>query len=148
VTAFLLDTNIVLRLVDRNAPEHPLVRDALASLLAAGNEAHLAPQVLIEFWVVATRPREVNGFGWEPVVAATAIEGLLRQFPLLDEGPAVFSTWLRLVSEGIRGKRAHDARLSSVALANGVSRVLTLNVADFSGVGGLIAVHPRELMNK
>lgn len=148
MTAVLLDTNAVLRLVDRNAAEHSLIRDAVASLLDAGDEIHLAPQVLIEFWVVATRPPEVNGFGWEPSVVAKAIEGLMLQFPLLEEGAAVFTTWLRLVSPGIRGKRAHDARLASVALANGVSRILTLNVADFSGIPGLVAVHPQGVLGR
>ena len=105
----------------------------------------MAPQVLIEFWVVATRPTAVNGLGWDPPVVEAAIQGLMQQFPLLTEGPAVFTTWLRLVSTGVRGKRAHDARLAAVALANGISQIITLNVADFADMAGVAPVDPRSL---
>jgi predicted nucleic acid-binding protein len=48
----------------------------------------------------------------------------------------VFPRWLELVTaNGAHGKRAHDARLVAVMLANGVTRVLTLNAADFAGLG-------------
>jgi hypothetical protein len=33
-------------------------------IIGQGGECFLTPQVLIEFWVVATRPLEVNGLGW------------------------------------------------------------------------------------
>ena len=138
----------MLRLADRNAADHAMIHDAVASRLAAGTTLHVAPQVVIEFWVVSTRPREVNGFGLEPSVVAASVQGLLGQFTLLEEGPAVFSTWLGLVSAGVRGKRAHDARLAAVALTNGVSQLLTMNVADYSGLAGLVVVHPGSIMKK
>ncbi len=145
MTAWLLDTNILLRLAEQNAPEHPQVRAAVTALMARGDELHLAPQALIEFWVVATRPVLVNGFGWEPATTAAAMGGLLRQFPILDEGPSVFAIWLQLVSTGIRGKRAHDMRLAAVAIANGVSHILTLNTADFTGIPGIVQMHPNAI---
>jgi hypothetical protein len=33
-------------------------------LLTQGDECFLTAQVLVELWVVATRPVEVNGLGW------------------------------------------------------------------------------------
>jgi hypothetical protein len=75
------------------------------------------------------------------------IASLRARFPLLDEGPAVFEKWLDLVAgTEICGKRAHDARLAAVALANGVSAILTLNVGDFQGLLGLLVVHPGSVL--
>ena len=62
----LLDTNILLRLSATQAAEHADVVRAVASLLSRGDEPVITPQVLIELWVVATRPTNVNGFGWTP----------------------------------------------------------------------------------
>jgi predicted nucleic acid-binding protein len=59
MTAYLLDTNILLRLVDSTAPAHNLVLDAVAAIWGSGNDCVLTGQVLIEFWVVATRPIQV-----------------------------------------------------------------------------------------
>ena len=66
----LLDTNILLRLVATQAPEHADVVRAVASLLSRGEEPVICGQVLIELWVVATRPASVNGFGWTPAARA------------------------------------------------------------------------------
>jgi len=43
-----------------------------------------------ELWVVATRPVEVNGFGWNPSKTADATARLHSRFVVLDEGPAAF----------------------------------------------------------
>lgn len=118
----------MLHLADRNAADH----------------------AMIEFWVVATRPRDVNGFGLEPSVVATAVQGLLGQFTLLEEGPAVFSTWLGLVSAGVRGKRARDARLAAVALTKwgfSDSHAERCGLCDYAGLAGLAVVHPRSIRN-
>lgn len=97
-------------------------------------------------WVVATRPTEVNGFGWHPHKTAEVISRLRGQFVLLDEGPAAFERWLALVNAAeIRGKRAHDARLAAVMLSQGVTHVLTLNTADFDGLPGITALNPSAI---
>ena len=103
----------------------------------SGREPCLAPRVVVEFWVVATRPREVNGLGWDPPTARAAVNGLVSLFPVPPDTPEASAVWLRLVSDGfVRGKRAHDVRLAA-ALSNGVGEVLTLNPADFADVPGL-----------
>jgi predicted nucleic acid-binding protein len=147
VTTYLLDTNVVVRLMEPSAPEHVQVGNAVRSLIAAGNALVLAPQVLTELWVVATRPVEVNGFGWPPSKAADVIARLRMQFPLLDDGPAAFERWLALVASAeVRGKRAHDARLAAVMLSQDVTHILTLNTADFDGLPGITAVHPFSIL--
>lgn len=61
---YLLDTNVVLRLSNPSDDQHELVTEAIATLLTQGDEYYLTEQVLIELWVVATRPINVNGLGW------------------------------------------------------------------------------------
>lgn len=138
MTRVLLDTNIVLRLLEKGDPQHGVVRAAVDRCVASGREPCLAPQVVVEFWVVATRPREANGLGWDPPTARAAVDGLVSLFPMLPDAPETFAKWLRLVTEGgVSGKRAHDVRLAAAALSNGVGEVLTLNPVDFADVPGL-----------
>lgn len=114
--------------------------------MAPGRAPCPVPQVLVEFWVVATRPRQANGLGWDPTAARAADDGLVSLFPMLPDVPEAFPRWLSLVSEGsVCGKRAHDVRLAAAALSNGVGEILTLNPADFADVPGLAALpvsHP------
>jgi predicted nucleic acid-binding protein len=142
----LLDTNILLRLCATQAPEHADVVRAVAALLVRGDEPMIAAQVLIELWVVATRPVAVNGFGWTVAQTHAAILGFRAQFALLEDTPAVLTHWLALVvANGVEGKRAHDARLAATMLAHGVTTVLTLNPKDFAGFHGIAVLHPRDL---
>ena len=60
---YLLDTNILLRIADTSSPQHHLVLTAITNILSHGDKCVITSQVLIEFWVVATRPLDVNGLG-------------------------------------------------------------------------------------
>lgn len=134
--AYLLDTNVILRLVDRNDAAHNQCQAAIEALITRGDEPCLAPQVLVEFWVVATRPAQSNGFGWDVATARNAVEGLRAQFALPPEGQELFEEWFRLVATcGVSGKRAHDARLAAFARVHELKAVLTLNPGDFNGLG-------------
>lgn len=137
----LLDTNIVLRLLDHSAVEHADCVGAIEALLQRGDTLCLAPQILIELWVVATRPADVNGLGWNEAQSMDAIDHLQALFTLLADTPAVFDTWLAMVRKGVRGKRAHDARLAAFMMVHGIDRILTLNGSDFNGFP-VTAVHP------
>lgn len=52
----LLDTNLLTRPLEPAHPHHKPAVDALAALLAAGEDVCIVPQNLYEFYVVATRP--------------------------------------------------------------------------------------------
>ena len=56
----LLDTNILLRLDDKTHRHHADVQSAVELLGKSGHEMALVPQVIYEYWVVATRPTDVN----------------------------------------------------------------------------------------
>ncbi|PSB00910.1 type II toxin-antitoxin system VapC family toxin [Merismopedia glauca] len=146
MTKYLLDTNILLRASDPSSPSYSLAVNAVASLIAQGHECAITPQVLIEFWVVATRPVEVNGLGWNPERTENEINQLLSQFFLIEETPNIFPNWLQLVTAyKVIGKRTHDLRLVAVMKANGITHMLTLNPHDFLSVPDVTIVHPNEI---
>jgi predicted nucleic acid-binding protein len=143
---YLLDTNILLRAVDKSSPDHGVVASALTRLAGRGDDLCLFPQVIIEFWCVATRPVDVNGFGWEPERVETEIREAVARFPLIVDVPLIFDHWLRLVATlRIRGKQVHDARIVATMQAHGIAHVLTLNVADYRPYPGIEAVHPSSI---
>jgi predicted nucleic acid-binding protein len=146
MTRYLIDTNVLLRSAVSTSARNPAAAGAISSLLAQGDELFLAPQVLTEFWSVATRPAAVNGLGWPVDVVCGEIERLLDQFPLLPETAVVFGEWLRLVTKHkIVGKQVHDTRLVAILNTHQVARLLTFNTGDFK-VFGEIAVSPDEIV--
>jgi predicted nucleic acid-binding protein len=62
---------------------------------------------------------------------------------VLQEPPAVVDLWLDIVvARRLIGKRIHDAHLLATMKANGVSRLLTCNTADFPAESGISILTP------
>lgn len=61
--SYLVDTNILLRLVQKNSPMHSDTQRAILMFKRQGELLYITPQNLIEFWAVATRPINSNGLG-------------------------------------------------------------------------------------
>jgi len=137
----------VLRFSNPSDVQHALVVEAVAVLLAQGDECYLSPQILTEMWVVATRPTDVNGLGWSTDYTRKMIDDLLERFPLADETPQIFYDWLDLVTQNeIRGKRTHDARVIALMQSAKIDHILTLNPSDFSGVSDITIVLPQDIV--
>ncbi|MEO5726252.1 MAG: PIN domain-containing protein [Byssovorax sp.] len=146
MTAYLADTNVVLRWALPHDPLSPPAANAVKLLRRRGGDVCVATQNLIEFWAVATRPAASNGLGMTPAIAATEIDRIAALFHVLSDTPAVFANWRRLVETcSVSGRQVHDARLAAVMLANGVSHVLTFNVEDFRRYSGIVVVNPHDM---
>jgi predicted nucleic acid-binding protein len=146
MTQYLLDTNVVLRFCNPSDRQHSLATDSISYLLTQGDECFLTAQVLVELWVVATRPVEVNGLGWAVEQARSIIDQLLNRFPLLEESPQIFPKWLELVTvNGVMGKRTHDVRIVAIMLAHKITHLLTFNPSDFAVTSGITIVQPQDL---
>jgi predicted nucleic acid-binding protein len=129
----LLDTNVVLRLANREAPEHALLRECIDGAALAGDELCVTAQVVFEFWVVATRPISNNGLGLSVEAARDKVDLMLATFPLLPDPPDLVQRWLDLCTRyAVCGRAAHDARLVACMLAANVSDLVTLNAEDFA----------------
>ncbi|NBD31910.1 MAG: PIN domain-containing protein [Cyanobacteria bacterium] len=143
---YLLDTNILLRMSDSTSPLNLLAGQVAARLLQQQNQLYITGQNIIEFWVVATRPTEVNGLGWAVERTRSEIQQILNQFPMLEETPQIFPYWLQLVTQyQLQGKRVHDARLVAVMLAYNVTHLLTFNPDDFRRIEEITVVSPESI---
>ncbi len=80
-----VDANILLRVRDADDPRHAVCVEALNRLQDGTNELLICAQVLIEYWAVATRLRDVNGLGLSAAEAALDFDEFCRAFVLLPE---------------------------------------------------------------
>ena len=144
MASYLADTNILLRLADTPSPQNPVAARVVAGLFRESHEVFITAQNIVEFWAVATRPQENNGFfGWTCERTRTEVRALREKFPLLPEGPGIFMHWIRLVETiPVTGKRVHDARLVSVLMTHGVDHLLTFNSGDFALFTDISIVNP------
>lgn len=146
MATYLADTNLLLRLADPASPQHRVATVALVRLLSEGNEVYLTPQNFIEFWAVATRPLEANGFGWTAERTGREVRDLRARFPLLPDTAEIFARWLELVTNlPLHGKRVHDARLVAVLQAHSVQYLVTFNAVDFAVFPTLSLADPDTL---
>ena len=144
---YLLDTNILTRLAEPGHAMHRPALDAVKLLARQGDKLHIVPQNLYEFWVVCTRPTGVNGLGKTAAETAAELANLKALFLWLDETPAVYGVWERLVaSTPVLGKNAHDARLVAAMTVHGLTHLLTFNARDFRQYPGITATTPAEVL--
>ena len=141
--AYLVDTNVLLRLAVSADPRHVNARRAVEALEEEG--LYAASQNFVEFWNVATRPVESNGLGQTTTAADQALRSLEQVFPRLPEPADIYDRWRELVVRfDVSGVKVHDARLVALMLANDIARILTFNAADFRRyqVLGIRAIEP------
>ena len=142
--AYLIDTNIILRIAE---PAHPMCASALNALgvmRERGEERYLTHQNLVEFWRSATRPTERNGLGLTITEAEVELQRLEELFPVLPDVPEIYPEWRRLVLEySVMGVNVHDARLVAAMLVHKLTHILTFNIGDFNRYAAEITpVHP------
>jgi predicted nucleic acid-binding protein len=142
----LADTNILVRLVKRHDPEFALVRGALRALLVQSARLCDTPQIMAEFWHVATRPPERNGYGLTLLEADRRARRIEHAFTLWPDGEAVYREWRCLVvAHAVSGVQVYDARLVAVMKVHDVTHLLTLNDRDFALYAGITVVHPSQV---
>ena len=138
----LVDTSILGRIAIEDDPLYEVAKRGLNWAFANGRPA-VAAQSIYEFWVLATRPVAQNGLGWPPDRVAAWIQTFRQTCQFLPENPKIFDVWLSLVSRhSTKGKSAHDARLAACMNVNGIRKVLTFNIKDFTRYG-ITVVDPR-----
>jgi predicted nucleic acid-binding protein len=144
--AALADTNILLRVLQRGDPNHEIIRAALRKLKLQGESIHYISQNLVEFWRVCTRPKSANGLGMTIPESDHWAKVVERIFRLAPDRPEVHEEWRRMVVvHRVSGVQVHDARIVAAMRVNGITDLLTLNVADFRRYPGITAIHPRDV---
>jgi len=126
-----VDTNVLVNARFLEAPDHQVARASLQSALEQGDPVRISRQVLREYLAVITRPQT-----WpvpiSRIEALADVEKLSTNFQVLEDGSTV-TDWLLFLCRQvpIGGKQVHDANIVATMLANGESRLLTFNEADF-----------------
>ncbi len=144
--AYLPDSNIVLRFAQTTDPLYQIVSRAIDELQQNSETHVLVPQILLEFWVVATRPANVNGLGMRTDEAEKELENLQKLFTVLPENERIFDEWKRLVAKyKVSGKPAHDARIVAAMTVHKIENILTLNTGDFKRYTEIKAVRPQDI---
>jgi predicted nucleic acid-binding protein len=144
--SWLLDTNILIRWVQRDDPEAPIVEAALNRLKLSNADLCYTSQNLGEFWNTMTRPANRNGYGLSPEEADLRAKDVEAWFDLLPDSLAVHNEWRRLLmAYRVCGVQVHDARLVAAMHVHGVKRILTFNTKDFARFDTMKAVHPSQL---
>jgi predicted nucleic acid-binding protein len=114
----------------------------LLELERDGHPLWLSRQVLREYLAVMSRPGALSA----PVPIASLIRDVQTfqsQFLVAEDGPVVTQHLLHLLSTiACAGKQIHDANIVATMLAQGVSKLLTHNVADFNRFAAHITVIP------
>jgi hypothetical protein len=117
--------------------------NAIATLQGRGEQLHIVPQNLIEFWNVYTRPLERNGLGHTATEAEAEVNRLKTFFSLLLDTSEISQEWERLVVVyAVRGVNVHDAKLDAAMLVHGLTHILMFNISDFARYSEITAVHP------
>jgi predicted nucleic acid-binding protein len=146
VPAYLLDTNILLRLSLPGGAYDVVVISAVERLVAEGATLFYTLQNAAEFWNVCTRPRERNGLGLSIRETDRRLQLIEQQFLFLPDTEAAYGQWRRMVTEcSVSGVQVHDARLAAVMIVNNITHLLTLNPRDFERFTGLTPVHPDKV---
>jgi predicted nucleic acid-binding protein len=145
----LLDTGVLLRLYDRDAPERDDILRSLRVIYQRDEQIFVAMQNIAEFWNVMTRPMDVNGFGQSTETARRRLQSIEKFATVLTESDDSYRLWKQFVDElVITGVKVHDARLVAVMTVNGVTQLLTLNERDFRRFDSIVAMTPAALVSQ
>jgi predicted nucleic acid-binding protein len=144
----LVDTNVWLRSSQPDHRQHSEASTATKSLMSGGHELAIAPQVLYEFWAVATRPLTANGLGFSASRADSEMSRIRRIGSLYDDDSNILPMWHGVVTKyQVFGKKAHDARLVAAMLRHHVTHLLTFNGQDFARYGEITVLAPAAAAN-
>jgi predicted nucleic acid-binding protein len=146
--AWLLDTNILLRMSKSDDPHHPMISAALRALVAQGAHFCFTSQTLGEFWNASTRPLDKNGLGLSVRETDRVARVIEQDFEFLPDSREVHDRWRQLlVAHEVKGVQVHDARLAASMYVHGVNQLLTVNTGDFQRFKGLRVMHPAEVIS-
>jgi predicted nucleic acid-binding protein len=143
----LVDANILLRLDHVSHPHRTIAQFAIERLFDDQHQLRTVPQVLYEYWGVATRPTTANGLGFSVADAKRMIDDHKELFPPLRDERGILEHREDLITRHeVQGKVAHDARIAAAIMRHGMTHILTLNGSDFARFKEVVAVAPESVV--
>jgi len=145
--SYAIDTNVIARSIHEGHSMQQASKDAIKVLLDRGETVCVLAQSLYEFWVIATRPLEANGFGMSATEAQIRLAEFEARLTLKTDRPEIYAEWKQLVTQhSVMGKPAHDARIAAAMKVHGITHLLTFNVGDFKRFQQITVVSPTEVL--
>jgi predicted nucleic acid-binding protein len=139
----LLDTNILLRLSERDNPHHTPAVASLRLLAMDGHTFCIGSQTIAEFLAVATRSIADRGLGMSQTVADAELSKVTSELEVLYDSADVIAELRKLVvAYAVTGKSVHDTRLVATMNTYGIPAILTFNRADFARFTGINVIDP------
>jgi toxin-antitoxin system PIN domain toxin len=139
----VLDANVLISVIDRDAPRHLVATDWMQRQAAAGELMGIPWVCLLAMIRICTlpgvlvRPLTVE----QAVDAAERLLGNAESLILLADGPEQFPAFARLLRRaGMAGNLSTDALVAAIALAHG-GRVATFD-RDFARFDGIQVIVP------
>lgn len=134
---YLFDTNIFLRLAEKNSVERSSILNAIRKIRADHKTICYTPQILAEFWNVCTRPAiSRGGFGLSIEQTERKADLIQKHFEILPDTFQTFTEWRKIVSDyKVTGVQVHDAKLAASMKIHKVEYLVTLNEKDFRRFG-------------
>lgn len=143
---YLLDTNILLRLVEIAHQQHNEASEALKKLKIQNAEFYILLQNISEFWNVCTRPKDKNGLGFSIAETDLQLKRFERFFKFLPDTAEVYKNWRELVvKHSVSGVQVHDAKIAAAMKAHNIENLLTFNAKDFKRYSDIKAVKPKDV---
>ena len=143
---YLLDTNILLRLVELAHTQHKEAQEALKTLRRQNCIFFILLQNVSEFWNVCTRPLDKNGLGLSIAQADSHLKRFERLFTVLPDTEEVYKNWRELVvNHSVSGVKVHDAKIVAATKAHNIQNLLTFNAKDFKRYTDIKAVEPKDV---
>ncbi|MGE3809382.1 MAG: type II toxin-antitoxin system VapC family toxin [Gemmataceae bacterium] len=139
----LLDTNVLVSAVYSQSPLHAAARQIVHQGLHERGKYCIAPQILVEFAAVVSRPRVVAK-PMEPDVFLKFVTTLFRSRNLGKLYPKR-GTVMRALREGtslkLTGPRWYGLFLAATMRDAGVQTLITDNLKDFTNIPWITAMH-------
>ncbi|MBS0264584.1 MAG: PIN domain-containing protein [Planctomycetes bacterium] len=144
--AIFVDTNVLVAANVVTHPKHSVALSRLKELAAAGAELWISRQVLREYLSVLTRPQTFSTA--QPITALIPqIDYFQARMLVAEDNVAVTAKLLELLlATSAGGKHIHDANIVATMLVNGVTQLLTDNIADFKRFEAVVRVVPLSVV--
>lgn len=144
---YLLDTNILLRLVEINHSQHKEAGEALKTLRRQNNTFYILLQNISEFWNVCTRHADKNGLGLSVAETDKQLKRFERLFNFLPDTEEVYQYWRKLVvNHSVSGVKVHDTKIVAAMKAHNIQNLLTFNTKDFKRYTDIKAIEPKDIL--
>jgi predicted nucleic acid-binding protein len=143
----LVDTNILLRSAQPNHPLCAQATHAVSKLIRQKDAVFFCSQNIAEFWNVATRPADQNGFGLSQEEVLQEVSSIEKLLTLLPDIPPIYTAWKEIVgNHKVQGVKVYDARLVATMNVYAVESVLTFNTDDFKRYSSITVLHPSSIL--